>query len=184
MTTDLREHLQATLGDAYALERELGGGGMSRVFLAEETSLGRRVVVKVLAPELGAGVNADRFRREIRLAAQLQHPHVVPLLSAGEREGLLYYTMPFVPGESLRARLDHGGELPVAAALRLLRDIADALAYAHRRGVVHRDLKPANVLLEEGHALVTDFGVANARRSRTAHRTRSSPPTPRRCPSR
>ncbi len=162
MTTDLREHLQATLGGAYALERELGGGGMSRVFVAQETSLGRRVVVKVVAPELGAGVNAERFRREIRLAAQLQHPHVVPLLSAGERDGLLYYTMPFVEGESLRATLARTGELPLAEAVRLLRDIADALAYAHRTGVVHRDLKPENVLLEEGHALVTDFGVAKA----------------------
>jgi serine/threonine-protein kinase len=162
VTTDLREHLQATLGSAYTLERELGGGGMSRVFLAEETALGRRVVVKVLAPELGAGVNAERFRREVRLAAQLQHPHVVPLLSAGERDGLLYYTMPFVAGESLRARLARAGELPLAEAHRLLRDIADALAYAHRKEVVHRDLKPDNVLLEEGHAFVTDFGVAKA----------------------
>jgi tetratricopeptide (TPR) repeat protein/TolB-like protein len=158
----LREQLQTTLGAGYTVERELGGGGMSRVFVATETSLGRRVVVKLLPPELGAGVDAERFRREVRLAAQLQHPHVVPLLSAGERDGLLYYTMPFVEGESLRARLERAGELPVAEAVRLLRDVADALAYAHRQGAVHRDLKPANVLLEEGHAVVIDFGVAKA----------------------
>ena len=162
VTADLREHLQATLGASYTIERELGGGGMSRVFLAHETSLGRSVVVKLLPPDLGAGVDAERFRREVRLAAQLQHPHIVPLLSAGERDGLLYYTMPYVAGESLRALIDRSGELPVAGALRLLRDIADALAYAHRQGVVHRDLKPANVLLEEGHAVVIDFGVAKA----------------------
>src|SRR5688500_20157704 len=116
---DLRDQLQATLGPAYTLERELGGGGMSRVFLAEETSLGRKVVVKVLPSELTAAVNVERFRREIQLAAQLQHPHIVPLLSAGEAEGLPYFIMPFLPGESLRTRLARGGGVPLAETVRL-----------------------------------------------------------------
>ena len=162
MTAELRERLQTTLGASLTLERELGGGGMSRVFVARDQTLGRRVVVKVLSPELAAGVNADRFRREIQLAARLQHPHIVPLLAAGEVDGLPYYTMPHVEGESLRARLTGGGELPMRDAVRLLHDVADALAYAHDQRVVHRDIKPENVLLSGKHALVTDFGVAKA----------------------
>jgi len=162
VTDNLQEQLQHTLGDAYRIERELGGGGMSRVFVALETAFQRRVVVKVLLPELAAGVSVERFRREILLAAQLQHPHIVPLLSAGESEGLPYFTMPFVEGESLRARLLRERELPVAEAARVLRDVASALAYAHARGVVHRDIKPDNVLLSHGTAVVTDFGVAKA----------------------
>ncbi|HEX3275976.1 MAG TPA: protein kinase [Gemmatimonadales bacterium] len=162
MPADLRDQLQRSLGEAYRLERELGGGGMSRVFLATETALGRQVVVKVLLPELAAGVSVDRFRREIQLAAQLQHPHIVPLLSAGESEGLPYFTMPFVAGESLRARLVRDGELPVPEAVRVLRDVASALDYAHQSGVVHRDIKPDNVLLMHGVGVVTDFGVAKA----------------------
>ncbi|HYK82176.1 MAG TPA: protein kinase [Gemmatimonadales bacterium] len=160
--TDLTQQLQAAVGDTYRVERELGGGGMSRVFLAEETALGRRVVIKVLPPELAAGVNAERFRREIQLAASLQHPHIVQLLTAGAAAGLLYYIMPFIPGESLRAKLAREGELPIADAVRILRDVVDALAYAHAQGVVHRDIKPDNVLLAGKHALVTDFGVAKA----------------------
>jgi len=135
---------------------------MSRVFVAEETGLGRPVVIKVLPPDLAASLSLDRFRREIHLAASLQHPHIVPLLSAGQAGELLYYTMPLVEGESLRARLRRDGELPVPEATRILRDVADALSYAHRHGVMHRDIKPDNVLLSEGHALVTDFGVAKA----------------------
>jgi eukaryotic-like serine/threonine-protein kinase len=135
---------------------------MSRVFLAEETRLSRQVVIKVLPPEMGAGVNAERFEREIRLAARLQHPHIVPLLTAGASGDLLYYIMPFIAGESLRGKLTREGELPVAEVARILREVTDALAYAHRNGVVHRDIKPENILMSEGHAVVTDFGVAKA----------------------
>ncbi|HEU5153202.1 MAG TPA: protein kinase, partial [Gemmatimonadales bacterium] len=162
MTGDLLERLQSALGTAYRLEKELGGGGMSRVFLAEETALGRQVVVKVLPPEYGAGLNVDRFRREIQVAAGLHHPHIVPLLSAGQAGDVLYYTMPMIEGESLRARLARHGELPIHDTVRLLRDVVDALACAHEHGVVHRDIKPDNVLLSRKHALVTDFGVAKA----------------------
>src|SRR3982751_2581058 len=124
MTAALREQLQHALGSAYRLERELGGGGMSRVFVAEETAFGRKVVVKVLPSEAAALVSIERFKREIQLAARLQHPHIVPLHSAGESDGLPYFTMPFVEGESLRARLSSHGELPVSEAVRLLREIA------------------------------------------------------------
>src|SRR5688572_964829 len=160
--TDLRAQLQESLSGMYTLERELGGGGMARVFLAHETALGRRVVVKVLSPTLAAGVSADRFRREILLVAKLQHPHIVPVHVAGETGGLPWFTMPFVEGESLRARLAREGELPIAEVLRLLRDVASALAYAHAQGVIHRDIKPDNVLLSVGSAIVADFGVAKA----------------------
>src|SRR5213595_197392 len=135
---------------------------MSRVFLAQEVRLGRQVVVKVLPPEMAAGVSAERFEREIRLAAALQHPHIVPLLTAGSQGDLLYYIMPHIAGESLRARLSHERELPVTETVRILRDVCDALAYAHGHGIVHRDVKPDNVLLSGKHALVTDFGVAKA----------------------
>jgi len=160
--SDLLARLQSALGGAYHLERELGGGGMSRVFVAKEIALGRSVVLKVLPPELGAGLSVDRFRREIQLAASLHHPNIVPLLTAGEADGLLYYTMPLIEGDSLRTRLAREGELPVGEMVRLLRDVVDALACAHERGVVHRDIKPDNVLLSRNHALVTDFGVAKA----------------------
>ncbi len=162
MSANLREELQRALGAAYSFERELGGGGMSRVFLATELALGRHVVVKVLPPETAHVVRAERFKREIMLAARLQHPNILPLLSAGEHGGLLYYTMPFVDGESLRVKLAREGELPIAEAVRLLGEMADALAYAHGQGIVHRDLKPENVLLSRGHAVVADFGVAKA----------------------
>ncbi len=158
----LPDRLQAALGDTYRIEKELGGGGMSRVFLAEEVALGRQVVIKVLPPEMAADVSQERFNREIQLAAKLQHPHVVPLLTAGADGDLLYYVMPYIKGESLRVKLAREGELPVGEALRILREVTDALAYAHRNGVVHRDIKPDNVLLSEGHAVVTDFGVAKA----------------------
>ena len=162
MTDNLRERLEATLGTAYTIERELGGGGMSRVFVATENSLGRRVVVKVLPTEMSGAQAIDRFRREISIAARLQHAHVVPLLTAGEVGGLPYFTMPFVEGESLRSRIAQHGELPLAEAVRILREVASALAYAHAHDVVHRDIKPDNVLLSGGAAMVTDFGVAKA----------------------
>jgi len=159
---ELRDRLQATLGSTYTLERELGGGGMSRVFLAEERALGRRVVVKVLPDDLAATVSAERFRREIQLAATLQHPHIVPVLTAGEADGVPFYAMPLVDGESLRERLRKHGAVPVGEAVRILRDVASALAFAHGRGVVHRDIKPENVLLSGDSAVVTDFGIAKA----------------------
>jgi TolB-like protein len=162
VTSDLRDQLQATLGDNYTLERELGGGGMSRVFVALDKTLNRRVVAKVLPREMAASVSVERFKREIALAARLQHPHIVPLLSAGDTDGLPYFMMPFVEGESLRARLARGGELPVHEGLRVLREVASALDYAHEKGVVHRDIKPDNVLLSRGSAMVSDFGVAKA----------------------
>jgi serine/threonine-protein kinase len=162
VTTDLRALLQTTLGDTYTLERELGGGGMSHVFVAEEARLGRRVVLKVLAPELTEGMSAERFAREVRVAARLQHPNIVPLLTAGERGGLAYYTMPFVEGESLRAHLAQVGRMSLDAAVSVLRDVARALEYAHTHGVVHRDIKPGNILLAGSAATVTDFGVAKA----------------------
>jgi serine/threonine-protein kinase len=169
VSESLRDQLQAALGEGHVIERELGGGGMSHVFLAHESALGRQVVVKVLLPELAAGVNVERFRREIKLAAQLQHPHIVPLLSAGEANGLPYFIMPYVAGESLRARIAREGELPIAETVRLLRDVVSALAYAHACGVVHRDVKPDNVLLSSGVAVVTDFGVAKAVSASASH---------------
>ena len=159
---EMREELQRTLGHAYTLERELGGGGMSQVFLAEEKALGRKVVVKVLPSERTGDVNIERFKREIQVAARLQHAHIVPVLTAGETQGVPYYTMPYVEGESLRARLSRTGPLSSGETVNILRDVARALAYAHERGVVHRDIKPDNVMLSGGSAVVTDFGIAKA----------------------
>ncbi|HZI27672.1 MAG TPA: serine/threonine-protein kinase [Gemmatimonadaceae bacterium] len=154
--------LQSALGDGYVLERELTGSGMSRVFVALEKSLNRQVVVKVLPPELAAGVNRERFRREIQLAAQLQHPHIVPLHAAGSAADLLYFTMPYIEGESLRYALHENVKFSPREVVRILHDVSDALAYAHSRGVIHRDIKPGNVLRSGSHAVVTDFGVAKA----------------------
>ena len=162
MSDDLRTELQKTLGTAYTLDRELGGGGMSRVFVARETALGREVVVKVLAPVLAAGVSAERFAREIATAARLQQANIVPVLAAGSSAGMPYYTMPFVKGESLRASMSSGTLLPMADRIHVLRDVARALAYAHAEGVIHRDIKPDNILLSGGTAVVTDFGIAKA----------------------
>jgi serine/threonine-protein kinase len=160
--SDFQARLQQALDPDFQIERELGGAGMSRVFVATERALQRRVVIKVLPPELAAGVNVERFRREIQLAAQLQHPHIVPLLSAGDDRGLLWFSMPYIEGESLRGTLARQERLPARDVVRILHDVVDALAYAHARGVVHRDIKPDNILTLGMHALVTDFGVAKA----------------------
>jgi len=159
--TDLRERLQTALGDRYTIHRELTGGGMSRVYVATEEALGRQVVIKVLPPDLAAAVSLERFRREILVVARLQHPHIVPVHGAGEADGLPYFTMPLVEGESLRARLARG-TVPTDEAIRILRGVASGLAYAHAKGIVHRDIKPDNVLVSDGEALVSDFGVAKA----------------------
>ena len=161
-TSVLLEQLQESLGTAYTIDRELGGGGMSRVFLATENRLNRKVVVKVLSPDLAAGVSADRFEREIQLAAQLQQANIVPLLATGDTKGLPYFTMPFVEGESLRARISKQGSFTITECVSILRDVARALSYAHASGIVHRDIKPDNVLLSHGTAVVTDFGIAKA----------------------
>ncbi|HOX19429.1 MAG TPA: protein kinase [Gemmatimonadales bacterium] len=160
--TDFQRQVQDAIGPSYRILSELGGGGMSRVFLAEEVQVERKVVVKVLPPETSAAVSVERFEREIRLAARLQHPHIVPFLTTGGKGDLLFYIMPFIEGESLRAKLAREGELPIPEAVRILRDVADALAMAHKQGIVHRDIKPDNILLSGRHALVTDFGVAKA----------------------
>jgi tetratricopeptide (TPR) repeat protein/TolB-like protein len=158
----IRAQLQQTLSGTYDIERELHGGGMSRVFVATEIALGRKVVIKVLAPEQMEGVSVERFKREIQTAARLQHPHVVGLINAGETNGIPYYTMPFVEGQSLRSYLNRTREISIPEAIGLLRDVAKALAYAHDHGVVHRDIKPDNVLITGGTAVVTDFGIAKA----------------------
>lgn len=158
----LIEQLQESLGSAYTIDRELGGGGMSRVFLATENRLNRKVVVKVLSPDLAAGVSAERFEREIQLAAQLQQANIVPLISTGDTKGLPYFTMPFVEGESLRARIAAQKQFTIPECISILRDVARALSYAHAAGIVHRDIKPDNVLLSHGAAVVTDFGIAKA----------------------
>ena len=162
MSSDFQQRLQHAIDADFLIDRELGGGGMSRVFVATERALQRRVVIKVLPPDLAAGVNVERFRREIQLAAQLQHPHIVPLLATGDEDGVLWFSMPFIEGESLRAALKKQKRLPARDVVRILHDVVDALAYAHARGVVHRDIKPDNILASGMHAMVTDFGVAKA----------------------
>ena len=154
--------LRAALGDRYIVERELGRGGMAVVYLAHDRRHGRGVAIKVLNPELSTAVGADRFAQEIRTAAQLTHPHILTVFDSGEAEGLLYYVMPFIAGESLRARLDREKQLPIDEAVTITREVADALAYAHSMGVVHRDIKPENILLTASHACVADFGIARA----------------------
>ncbi len=159
---NLREQLQKSLAPSYIIERELGGGGMSLIFLAEETRLGRRVAIKVLSQEIADEIDAARFEREIQLAAGLQHPNIVPVLTVGETDGRPYYTMPFVEGSNLRERMSGLPLLGMNEKISILRDTAKALEYAHRHGVVHRDIKPENILVTAGSAVVVDFGIAKA----------------------
>src|SRR4051812_38247386 len=158
----LAEQLSAVLGDRYVVRREVGAGGMATVFLAEDVKHQRLVAIKVLRPELAASLGADRFLREVRITAQLNHTNILPLLDSGDADGLLYYVMPFVEGETLRERLAREKQLPVNDALRLTSEIGDALSYAHDRNVIHRDIKPENILLQAGHAVVAVFGIARA----------------------
>jgi eukaryotic-like serine/threonine-protein kinase len=159
---DLQERLQNALASTYRIERELGRGGMATVYLAHDLKHDRSVAVKVLRPELAAVLGGERFLHEIRLTAQLQHPHILSLLDSGEAGGFLYYVMPYVEGESLRSRLSREHQLPIEDAVRIAHEAADALDYAHRHGIIHRDIKPENILLTEEHALVADFGIARA----------------------
>ncbi|MEO7137191.1 MAG: protein kinase [Gemmatimonadales bacterium] len=162
LTPDAVARLTSALSDRYRVERDLGQGGMATVYLAEDLKHGRRVAIKVLHPELSAILGGERFLAEIKVTANLQHPHILGLIDSGEAGGLLYYVMPYVAGESLRSRLARERQLPVDEALRLSREVASALDYAHRQGVVHRDIKPENILLQDGAALVADFGIALA----------------------
>ena len=159
-----RDTLQAALGATYSLEREIGRGGMATVYLAQDTKHHRPVALKVLHPELAASLGPERFRREITFAAGLQHPHILTVLDSGETpDGQLWFTMPYVEGESLRARLTRERQLPIEEAVRITREVGGALDFAHRRGVIHRDIKPENILLTtDGQALVADFGIARA----------------------
>lgn len=159
---DLAGRLQKALAHRYPIERELGRGGMAIVFLAEDLKHGRRVALKVLRPELGLAIGAERFLREIQLAARLTHPNILPLHDSGEVDDLLYYVMPYDAGESLRDRLDREKQLPVDDALTIVREVADAINYAHSCGAIHRDIKPENILFAAGHAVVSDFGIARA----------------------
>src|SRR5437773_3851684 len=160
--TDPLARLQAALADRYTIERELGRGGMATVYLAQDRKHHRQVAIKVLKPELAAALGPERFLQEIEIAARLHHPHVLPLYDSGEADGFVYFVMPFVEGESLRDRLHREKQLPLDEALQIAREVADALSFAHGHDVVHRDIKPENILLEAGHAVVSDFGIARA----------------------
>jgi serine/threonine-protein kinase len=162
------DRVNDALTGRYSIERELGQGGMATVYLAHDERHGRKVAVKVLRPELAVALGAERFLREIQIAANLTHPHIVPLHDSGEANELLYYVMAYIEGETLGERIRREGALPVEEAVQILREVTDALGFAHSRGVVHRDMKPDNVMLTERHALVTDFGVAKAVSGATA----------------
>src|SRR5881398_1744616 len=159
---DLSERVRAILTGRYTIERELGRGGMATVYLARDLKHDRPVALKVLRPDLAAVLGGERFLREIRLTAQLQHPHILTLIDSGEADGFLYYVMPYVEGESLRQRLEREGQLPLDEAQRITRAIASALDFAHARGVIHRDIKPENIMLHQGEPMVADFGIALA----------------------
>ncbi|HKC37905.1 MAG TPA: serine/threonine-protein kinase, partial [Gemmatimonadales bacterium] len=154
---NLQESLRTGLADRYQIDRELGHGGMAVVFLAQDLKHHRQVAIKVLRPELAQALGADRFLREIEIAARLNHPHILPLHDSGQADGLVYYVMPFVEGESLRDRLTREGQVSMEEALQITREVGGALSYAHTHGVVHRDIKPENILLSGGVALVADF---------------------------
>src|SRR6266498_1381627 len=158
------DHMRAAMADRYTLERELGAGGMATVYLAHDVRHNRKVAIKIMHPELAALIGAERFLKEIETTANLQHPNILPLFDSGRVEGTVFYVMPYVHGESLRARLTRETQLPVADALRIAAEIAAGLDYAHRQGVIHRDIKPDNVLFHDGRALVADFGIALAGR--------------------
>jgi eukaryotic-like serine/threonine-protein kinase len=159
---ELLTRLQSALSDRYRLDREIGAGGMATVYVAHDIRHDRRVALKVLRPELAAVIGAERFLAEIRLTANLQHSHILPLFDSGAADSYLFYVMPYVQGETLRDRITREKQLPVADAIRIATEIASALDYAHRSGVVHRDIKPENILLHDGQALVADFGIALA----------------------
>src|SRR5436309_8891997 len=159
---DALAQLTSALADRYAVDREIGAGGMATVYLARDLRHDRYVALKLLNPELGAVLGVERFLAEIKVTANLQHPNLLPLFDSGEANGLLFYVMPYVEGESLRARLEREKQLPVDEALRIAIAVASALNYAHRHGVIHRDLKPENILLNDGQPLVADFGIALA----------------------
>jgi len=159
---DMLARIKTALAGRYDVERELGAGGMATVYLARDIRHSRPVAIKVLSPTLMAARTARRFLTEVHVTANLQHPNILPLHDSGETDGLVYYVMPYVEGESLRDRINRAGPLPLAEALPLLEEVADALSAAHDRGIVHRDIKPENILLSRGHALVADFGVAKA----------------------
>ncbi len=159
---DLLERLRAAVADRYDIERPVGTGGMATVYLAVDTKHERRVALKVMHPEFAASLGAERFHREIKIAAQLNHPNIVPLYDSGDADDLLYYTMPLVEGETLRARMNREKQLPLEDALEIIRGIGDALGYAHSLGVIHRDIKPENILLSGGRAMLADFGMARA----------------------
>ncbi len=156
------DRLKSALADRYVIERELGAGGMATVYLAHDVRHDRKVAVKVLKPELAAMIGGERFLTEIKTTANLQHPHILPLFDSGSAESFLYYVMPYIEGESLRGRLNRERQLGVEESLRITRDVADALDYAHRQGVIHRDIKPENILLHDGRPVVADFGIALA----------------------
>src|SRR5512134_1509482 len=160
--TEIMDRLTGALADRYRIEREVGAGGMATVYLAQDLRHDRRVALKLLRPELSAVIGAERFLAEIKLTANLQHPHILPLFDSGEADGCLYYVMPLIEGESLRERLTREKQLPVPEAVRIATEVASALDYAHRHQVIHRDIKPENILLHDGRALVADFGIALA----------------------
>ncbi len=160
--SDIAEKLKVAIADRYVIERELGAGGMATVYLAQDVKHERKVALKVLRPELAAVLGGERFVQEIKTTANLQHPHILPLFDSGEAGSFLYYVMPYIEGETLRDRLNRETQLGIEEAVQMTVELADALDYAHRQGVIHRDIKPENILLHDGRPMVADFGIALA----------------------